>query len=248
MPNTDLDQLQGSWTVVSLELGGMSLPAGAFSNARVVVDGDRFESQAMGAVYAGTVKLDAATAPKHFDLKFTAGPESGNTNLGIYKLDGDTWTLCLNMKGETRPAEFVSGRQQALQVLKRAPVMSAVPPTAPKGEAIPEFEGEWQMTECVISGQKLPNSYLTGRRVVQGNHLMVTMGGQVILEATYGADRAATPKTLEYLLRNGSLQYGIWEFDGNTLRTCLGAIDKDRPTEFDSTKGDGRILTAWRKV
>jgi uncharacterized protein (TIGR03067 family) len=70
--------------------------------ARIVVQGNRFTSIAMGATYEGTVELDETTAPKRFDLHFDEGPEKGNRSLGIYELDGDTWKICLTTRGSER--------------------------------------------------------------------------------------------------------------------------------------------------
>src|ERR1039457_1552296 len=85
----DLDLLQGSWTVTALEVDGQEMPAAMLANARIAIEGDRFTSTGMEAVYRGKIELDASTSPRRIDMKFDAGPEKGNTNPGIYELDGD---------------------------------------------------------------------------------------------------------------------------------------------------------------
>ena len=92
---TDLDRLQGSWNITSLEVDGQKMPAPG--GARIVICGTRFQSLGMGAVYEGTVGVDGKKKPKTFDLTFTAGPEKGNRSLGIYELKGDNWKLCLTV-------------------------------------------------------------------------------------------------------------------------------------------------------
>jgi uncharacterized protein (TIGR03067 family) len=120
MPN-DLQKLQGTWNITSLEIDGQRMPAGAFSGSKVVIKGQKFTSLGMGVTYKGTVELDAEKKPKLFDLIFTAGPEKGNRNLGIYKLDGDRWTICLATRGTARPNEFATkpGTGVALETLER---------------------------------------------------------------------------------------------------------------------------------
>ena len=116
-----LAQLQGTWRVVSLEVDGAPIPSAAFSQARIVVDGDSFVSRGMGADYAGEVRVDDAPAPAKFTLTFKTGPEAGNTNHGIYEVNGDRWRMCLQMTGAAAPQAFATtpGSGCALQTLER---------------------------------------------------------------------------------------------------------------------------------
>jgi len=117
----DFDKLQGEWSVVSLEVEGAAFGADAFAGAKMVIQGNSFTSIAMGATYEGTIEVDASANPKTLSMKFTEGPEKGNTNFGIYELDGDTWKICLTMTGGPPPPKFATapGSGQALEVLTR---------------------------------------------------------------------------------------------------------------------------------
>ncbi|SRR5258706_710347 len=92
------------------------------AGAKIAIQGDRFTTTGMGAQYNGAVQLDESKTPPQIDLKFESGPEKGNTNLGIYELDSDTWKLCLATRGPARPATFATkpGTGIALEVLQRA--------------------------------------------------------------------------------------------------------------------------------
>jgi len=267
--NAEIKALQGTWTIVSLEMDGRKMEGGP--SAQIVVKGDRFTTISMGADYKGVVEVDAARLPREFNLVFTEGPEKGNTNRGIYELDGDTWRICLNMTGGPRPTRFATapGSGLALETLQRgaatasagqaASAATDAPPPAevpsagsavPPGEAAPELAGEWSMGSCVLDGKPLEKQVLKyGKRVATATGITVTMGPQVMLKASYGVDRSATPHRMNYVLahgpQKGQPQYGIYRLDGKTLETCFAAPGQKRPADFTSTPGDGRTLTVW---
>ncbi|MBL8536087.1 MAG: TIGR03067 domain-containing protein [Hyphomonadaceae bacterium] len=116
-----LRDLQGKWRINSLEIDGVSVPAAAYVNARISVDGDRFVSTGMGADYSGRVSVDDATAPAIFSLAFEHGPEAGNINSGVYELTEGGWRFCINMSGGPAPDGFTTapGSGRALQSLVR---------------------------------------------------------------------------------------------------------------------------------
>jgi uncharacterized protein (TIGR03067 family) len=67
----------------------------------------------------GSYKVDAKKDPAEIDL---TPPKEEGTMLGIYKIDGDTLTICLSEKGSTdRPTRFESpeGTNFMLITLKR---------------------------------------------------------------------------------------------------------------------------------
>ena len=117
----DAAKLQGRWKVTALEVGGAKMPASMFPNAIVSVTGDIFESSGMGAVYRGRLTLSEAGGRKTFALAFDAGPEQGNANHALYTLDGDRWTICLDMKGGPAPAALATSAADgyALETLER---------------------------------------------------------------------------------------------------------------------------------
>src|SRR5260370_3739662 len=157
----DLERLQGTWNVVPREMDGQKMSGGG---ARIVVRGNRFTTIAMGRAYEGTVAVHAATATRSFDLRFEEGPEKGNTNFGIYELDGDTWRVCLATRGSERPKEFAAppGTGIALETLQRQAAADAadVPvaadaPALPAGDSAAELAGEWVPFSLVRDGQAL---------------------------------------------------------------------------------------------
>src|SRR5579871_5940213 len=118
---TDLEKLQGTWNITSLETDGRSASSSLLSAAQITITHNKFKSTGMGGDYEGRVEVDEAAKPKTLDLVFTGGPEKGNRNRGIYKLVGGTWTLCLATRGDLRPKKFATtvGSGFALETLQR---------------------------------------------------------------------------------------------------------------------------------
>jgi uncharacterized protein (TIGR03067 family) len=255
----DIQKLQGTWSIVALEVDGNEMPP----MGQVLIKGDKFDSLSMGATYRGTLKLDATTRPKQFDLHFTEGPEKGNTSLGIYELDGDTWKICLTFNSTQRPTAFATkpGSGHALETLKRgAAVRGRVPVKRSAAVAMAtkkargpatEFEGEWDMVSGVMNGQPMDKSMVQWvKRITQGNETTVVAGPQTMLKVQFTHDPSNSPKTIDYVNLVGpnksKTQQGIYKFDGEMLTVCVAAPGAARPAEFVSKPGDGRTLTVWK--
>ena len=252
--------LEGTWYVVALEVDGQPMPAGMLGAARIVVEGDRFQSLGMGAVYEGKMKLDPSANPKTFDLTFTAGPEKGNTALGIYELESDDWKLCLTTRGGDRPKRFATepGTGHALETLQRGKAEAAaaaateVPAEAPvsSGPAT-ELEGEWSMVSGFMDGHPIDRSMVkSGKRLTRGNQTSVQFGPQVFIKATFTVDPAKSPREIDFVhtqgMHKGKTQLGIYECDGKKLRLSSSTPGQPRPLDFEPRKGDGKTVAEWK--
>ena len=201
----------------------------------------------------GTLAVNEKKQPKTFDLKFTAGPEKGNTSLGIYELDGDSWKICLTLKGTKRPTAFATKRCSglALETLEREEPGKAKPkPSAPVHlEPAPELEGEWAMETMLTDGVPLEAGYAQfGRRLAKGNEMKVTMAGQTIMKVQFTVDRSKQPHEMGYIAPGGQIQLGIYELRGGKLQTNFAPPGQPRPSDFTCAKGSGRRLTVWRRL
>jgi uncharacterized protein (TIGR03067 family) len=159
------------------------------------------------------------------------------------------------MTGKDRPKEFATRAKSghALETLRRAG--TAVAPgaakstSAPEGEPAPELEGEWAMLSCVSGGLPLEEAYVKlGQRKAKGGKIKVIMAGQVVMQAKFAVDRSQRPMAINYVLKDGQSQHGIYELAGDILKVNFGSPGQPRPAEFVSTANDGRTLTVWRLV
>ena len=251
----DLDLLQGVWTVTALELEGQKMPAAMLAKARIVIQGNRFTSTGMGADYAGTLDLNGSASPRQLSLKFDTGPEKGNTNLGIYEIDGDTWKLCLATQGSVRPSGFACppGSGFALETLTRGEA-SAQPQASPASAApATEMEGEWRLVPGIMEGRPMePSMVQWVKRVTRGNRTTVYAGPQVMLEVEFTIDPSQSPKAIDYLglagPNRGKTQFGIYEFEGDLLRFRVSAPGDPRPKAFQPGPRDHGTLTVWKRA
>jgi uncharacterized protein (TIGR03067 family) len=86
----DLEALQGTWRLVSGEIGGRKMTAEELRQAKLVFKGDRYTvRRGSGPLVMGTAKLNSAKNPKTIDITDADGPYQGETLLGVYTVKGD---------------------------------------------------------------------------------------------------------------------------------------------------------------
>lgn len=113
--------LDGSWSLVSADVGGQKLPEAVTKTFTLVMKGDEYAVKSGGPDDTGTVKLDPSKQPKELDVVGVEGPNKGKTFPAIYDLDGDTLKVCYDLGGKKRPAEFKAapGTKQFMAVYTR---------------------------------------------------------------------------------------------------------------------------------
>ena len=113
---------QGTWAVTSSVRDGKEAPAEVVGSIRRVVEGDHVTWTRDGKSFAGTkVEYDPTRLPHTLDLIPDGGPHRDKHILGIYKLEGDTLTICVADPDEPRPKTFEApaGSKRTLQTFQR---------------------------------------------------------------------------------------------------------------------------------
>ena len=119
----DLQAFKGTWRLSCKEVDGKKFSEEEIKDVIATNDGSGtcWVRRGGKVIGAGTVKLDPTTKPRTIDIAFTEGEHKGETALGIYEIEGDTFRVCIARPGDERPAEFSAraGSGRILVVYKR---------------------------------------------------------------------------------------------------------------------------------
>jgi uncharacterized protein (TIGR03067 family) len=115
---SDKELLQGTWKIVSAEIGGKKPDDEEW--AKMQSQPFVFKGDKLLAKYDADFKLDPAKNPKHIDIVPLDGPEGekGKTFRGLYRLDGDQLTICIALLPDgDRPASVTPAAGELVGVL-----------------------------------------------------------------------------------------------------------------------------------
>ncbi|MBY0514224.1 MAG: TIGR03067 domain-containing protein [Gemmataceae bacterium] len=101
----DLKAMVGKWKVEKATLGGKDETATVKDLTLDVLPGGKWKMTFGADVSEGTITVDASKSPKELDVKTQTGQQKGTTMKCVYKLDGDTMTVCAAVGGD-RPKAF----------------------------------------------------------------------------------------------------------------------------------------------
>jgi uncharacterized protein (TIGR03067 family) len=119
-PKKEAPSIVGEWDGEKNVRGGMErpIPDGGVK-VTFTADGKLLFKEGNKDPGTGSYKVDATKSPGEIEI---TPPKEDGTLLGIFKIDGDTLTICLADKGSTdRPTKFESleGTNVMLVTLKR---------------------------------------------------------------------------------------------------------------------------------
>jgi uncharacterized protein (TIGR03067 family) len=118
----DLKKLDGSWKVVKVIYNGEDFTNdGVGPLAMDVKDGEatvRAKEDIKKEYAKVRLALDPSATPKILDLSVLAGAQKDAKMEGIYKLDGDKFTICIKVLGNGRPGKFESPEGESIALLE----------------------------------------------------------------------------------------------------------------------------------
>jgi len=108
----ELKALEGKWKAVSMEANGALLPKDSTPAFTFIVgaNGKSIAKTPQGDEQA-TITVDLKKNPKTVDNLHESGASKGKKQYGIYKLEGDKWTVCMTRPGAAesdRPKDFAT--------------------------------------------------------------------------------------------------------------------------------------------
>jgi uncharacterized protein (TIGR03067 family) len=93
--------------MASLEVDGKSVPEDKLKSSTLTIKGDKYIIKVNDQTFETQILLDPTQKLKTIDVKFLDGANKDKTALGIYKIDGDTFTMCRALNpGQARPQDF----------------------------------------------------------------------------------------------------------------------------------------------
>ncbi|MBI4964444.1 MAG: TIGR03067 domain-containing protein [Desulfomonile tiedjei] len=109
----ELKKLQGTWVMVSGEMGGKKAADEHVKQSKIIYEGNKIQivvpNQTGETIVADIVKIDPVKNPKEMHFIRKTGPNAGKTLIGIFEFEGDDqYKFAFDPTGSMTLKEFVT--------------------------------------------------------------------------------------------------------------------------------------------
>lgn len=123
-----------------------------------------------------------------------------------------------------------------------------------KGDAAKQvqdkIQGTWKFVSVEMEGKK--EEAKDQVIIFQGDKFTVKVGDMVVQAGTQKFDPSKKPATVDATITEGegkgTIMLGIYELDGDNLKSCFDMQGKKRPTEFKTTPDSGTFLAVLKRA
>ena|SRR5436305_7348248 len=115
-----------------------------------------------------------------------------------------------------------------------------------------KMQGTWRLVSGERNGEKLSDEDIKGVvRTFQGDSFEAKRDGRTLSKGKVKLDPSAKPKAVEVMATGRDGQEvtikGIYEIDGDMMKTCLAQPGRDRPKEFAAKEDSGHSYYVWKR-
>jgi uncharacterized protein (TIGR03067 family) len=103
-----LEEFQGVWTPVSMEIDGKLLAPERLQKIRLTITGEKFNFDTGDDSHHGVYLIDPTKDPRELNIEITRGDEKGKVYLVIYKFEDGRMIQCMRVDNKQRPREFTA--------------------------------------------------------------------------------------------------------------------------------------------
>src|SRR6266478_1175128 len=122
-------------------------------------------------------------------------------------------------------------------------------PAAPKTD-LDRLQGTWNLVSAMQDGKTLPADKVKQTTIVFKGDTFRFPGSAEYATSRAGTiklDESKTPKEMDAISTEKEVMLGIYALEENGYKVCFAPAGQPRPTEFNSTPGNGYILQSWER-